>query len=57
MIGDISRFTAEKNDILYVVYTERYIKDDAGKERDVTRIISARLATPFERGLYYGKSD
>ena len=37
--------------------TERYIKDDAGKERDVTRIISARLATPFERGLYYGKSD
>ena len=32
-------------EVLFVVYTER---------RDTTRIISARKATPKERGLYYG---
>ena len=26
-----------------------------GKKIDVTRLISARQATSFERGLYYGK--
>lgn len=26
-----------------------------GKPIEVTRLISARLATNFERGLYYGK--
>ena len=57
MIGDISRFSTEINDVVYVVYTERFIEDEGGKKKDVTRIISARLATSFERGLYYGKCD
>ena len=47
-IGDIS-------DILFVVYTERYQFDENGKKTDVTRMISARLATIFEKGVYYGK--
>lgn len=34
------------NDILFVVYTERHPK---------IRLISARLATPRERLVYYGK--
>ena len=43
------------DDILFVVYTERAIVDENGKSREVTRLISARLATNFERGVYYGK--
>ena len=43
------------DDILFVVYTERVIIDEDGKSREVTRLISARLATSFERGVYYGK--
>jgi len=35
-------------DILFVVYTER---------GEVTRIISARQAEPFERRIYHGNSD
>ena len=50
MIGRI-----DKNDILFVVYTERIKKIENGIEIDVTRLISARFATNFERGLYYGK--
>ena len=34
--------------ILFVVYTER---------GDVTRLISARKATAYERSLYYGNRD
>lgn len=45
------------NEILFVVYTERIHTDANGKETDVTRLISARLATSFERGLYYGKYE
>jgi uncharacterized DUF497 family protein len=36
------------NDVIFVVYTER---------GDVTRIISARVAEPFERRIYYGDSE
>ena len=36
------------NDVLFVVYTER---------GDVTRIISARVAEPFERRIYHGNSE
>jgi uncharacterized DUF497 family protein len=36
------------NDVLFVVYTER---------GEYTRIISARVAEPFERRIYYGNSD
>lgn len=50
IIGDAGR-----DDIIFVVYTERTRKAVNGTETDVTRIISARYATSFERGLYYGK--
>lgn len=45
----------EINDIIFVVYTERVQIDEDEKRIDVTRLISARFATNFERGLYYGK--
>jgi hypothetical protein len=43
------------NDILFVVYTDRVKIEKDGQKIDVTRLISARLATEFERGVYYGK--
>lgn len=46
-----------KNDILFVVYTERVRIETSGEEQETMRLISARLATNFERGLYYGKYD
>ncbi|MCL1992233.1 MAG: BrnT family toxin [Spirochaetes bacterium] len=36
------------NDVLFVVYTER---------GDTVRIISARIAEPFERRIYHGNSE
>ena len=36
------------NEVLFVVYTDR---------GDITRIISARVAEPFERRIYYGNSE
>ena len=39
----------EENSI-FVVYTERVAKDD----QTIIRLISARRATHFERGVYYG---
>ena len=50
-LQDIQRI----DDILFVVYTERAIVDEDGGSQEVTRLISARLATSFERGVYYGK--
>lgn len=50
-ISVASRGHALVNNILFVVYTERLRKE----ELTVIRIISARWATSFERGLYYGK--
>lgn len=44
-----------QDDVLFVVYTDRIRKTQDSKEIDVTRLISARLATDFERGMYYGK--
>ena len=38
-----------------MVYTEEVIVDDDKKSKEITRLISARLATSFERGVYYGK--
>ena len=68
IIGDLSAGTAQiernteimignikSDDVLFVVYTERIRKNENGAEIDVTRLISARYATNFERGLYYGK--
>jgi hypothetical protein len=42
-------------DVLFVVYTDRLKTEKDGGTVDVTRLISARLATEFERGVYYGK--
>ena len=66
-IGDTSAGTAfctegstligKVDEILFVVYTERIRIEENGEKTDVTRLISARLATNFERGLYYGKCE
>lgn len=56
-IGNVDAFTADVNDIVYVVYTERVHSERDGKKQEVTRLISARMATSFERGLYYGKQE
>lgn len=55
IIGNLSNEASHSGDILFVVYTEREIISQDGKSVEVTRLISARLATNFERGLYYGK--
>jgi hypothetical protein len=57
IIGNIKQFRENEYDILFVVYTERIQVQENGMKTDVTRIISARLATNFERGLYYGKYE
>ena len=54
VIGNLQD-THRVDDILFVVYTERTIVDENEKSREVIRLISARLATNFERGVYYGK--
>ena len=55
VIGNIEHFAGDVRDILYVVYTERDDMILDGKKVEVIRLISARLANDFERGLYYGK--
>ena len=57
MIGNIDQFIGKVNEILFVVYTERVRIAENGTKTDVTRLISARMATEFERGLYYGKNE
>lgn len=54
-IGSFNQSIGKINDILFVVYTERIRVEADGTETEITRLISARLATSFERGLYYGK--
>lgn len=54
-IGSFNQSIGKINDILFVVYTERICVEADGTETEITRLISARLATNFERGLYYGK--
>lgn len=56
-IGNVNQSIGKVNDILFVVYTERVRTETNGKRADITRLISARLATNFERGLYYGKYE
>ena len=56
-IGNIIPFTEDAHDILFVVYTERIRIEKNGTQTDITRLISARLATNFERGIYYGKYE
>ena len=55
IIGSLSHDNEVSSDILFVVYTERAMTSQDGRTVEVTRIISARLATSFERGIYYGK--
>lgn len=55
VIGNIEFLNNTVNDLLFVVYTERVITEERGTVSSVTRLISARRATNFERGLYYGK--
>lgn len=57
LIGNIDQFIGKVNEILFVVYTERVRIEESGTKTDVTRLISARMATEFERGLYYGKNE
>ncbi|MBP3617293.1 MAG: BrnT family toxin [Lachnospiraceae bacterium] len=54
-IGSVSNGLNGKEDVLFVVYTERVRVGGDGMKKDITRLISARYATSFERGLYYGK--
>ena len=55
VIGNLGSSDGRLNEILFVVYTEREMVSHVGETKEITRLISARLATSFERGLYYGK--
>ena len=55
VIGNVENFAGDVEDILYVVYTEREAVLVNDQKVEVIRLISARLANDFERGLYYGK--
>lgn len=55
IIGNLWKETHSVDDILFVVYTERAVINENGKPAEAIRLISARLATNFERGVYYGK--
>lgn len=55
IIGNLWRDTHGVEDILFVVYTERTVIDENDKPSEAIRLVSARLATNFERGVYYGK--
>ncbi len=57
IIGNAEPAGNQINDILFVVYTEKDMVEENGQITEVIRLISARLATNFERGLYYGKYD
>lgn len=57
VIGNVNRISETTHDILFVVYTERKHSEGREEAEDVIRLISARLATSFERGLYYGKYE
>lgn len=57
MVGQMGQSIGKINEILFVVYTERTRTEKNGTQTEVTRLISARLATNFERGLYYGKYE
>lgn len=55
IIGNLGKNIHRADDVLFVVYTEREMVDEHGKSEEAIRLISARLATSFERGIYYGK--
>ena len=43
--------------MLLYIKTERVRIEKNGIETNITRLISARLATSFVRGIYYGKYE
>jgi hypothetical protein len=47
--------SGNKGGIIFVVYTERTAYTEENKTVEITRLISARKATGFEKGIYYGK--
>ena len=55
MVGRAGMTDTVIDDILFVVYTERFSDEENAGNTDITRLISARQATSFERGIYYGK--
>lgn len=55
--GTVYQSIGMVNEILFVVYTERVRTRENGSQTEIIRLISARLATNFERGLYYGKNE
>ena len=55
MVGRAGMTDTVIDDILFVVYTERFSDGENAGDTDITRLISARQATSFERGIYYGK--
>ena len=57
IIGNVSQSTEWLNDILFVVYTERRRTQQNGQTIDVTRLISARMATNFERIIMVNTND
>ena len=57
VIGNIGPVAKEVHDVVFVVYTERRSMEENGQMIEITRLISARMATGFERGLYYGKHE
>ena len=57
IIEQFNQSIGKISEILFVVYTERIHIGKNEKEAEVIRMISARLATNFERGIYYGKYD
>jgi uncharacterized protein len=54
-VGNVSQIIGFRSQILFVAYTERTKIDSAGKREEAIRLISARMATNFERRLYYGE--
>ena len=54
-IGNVGNLLQGEDDVLFVVYTERVYAMENNIKTEVIRLISARYATSFERGLYYGK--
>ena len=56
-IGKPASQGADDSDIVFVVYTERKHRIQDDQPVDVIRIISARMANSFERGVYYGNQN
>ena len=54
VIGNMRGRSGDEEDVVFIVYTDRKAVYRDGGIVEVTRLISARYATDFERGVYYG---